>query len=175
MLCYCLSFFPHVLSHEHIQRLIDWCVFFEFFQWFWMLCQFILQMFIWFLMIIFFQDDIEVMSLVYHNFLLEFPLCYGYWIKYAAHKARLCTTRYVMDVYEQAVHAVPHSVDIWVNYCGFGICAFEEPAHVRRWRKHQCDLWLESILLLFTLMRTFSWPLVLAFSSFPILIFMCNS
>lgn len=76
-------------------------------------------------------DDIEVMSLVYHNFLLEFPLCYGYWIKYAAHKARLCTTRYVMDVYEQAVHAVPHSVDIWVNYCEFGICAFEEPAHVR--------------------------------------------
>ncbi|CAD6265571.1 unnamed protein product [Miscanthus lutarioriparius] len=76
-------------------------------------------------------DDIEVISLVYHSFLLEFPLCYGYWIKYAAHKARLCTTRYVVDVYEQAVHAVPHSVDIWVSYCGFGICAFEEPAHIR--------------------------------------------
>ncbi|XP_021321018.1 golgin subfamily A member 6-like protein 6 isoform X2 [Sorghum bicolor] len=76
-------------------------------------------------------DDIDVISLVYHSFLLEFPLCYGYWIKYAAHKARLCTTRYVVDVYEQAVHAVPHSVDIWVSYCGFGISAFEEPAHIR--------------------------------------------
>ncbi|WVZ93205.1 hypothetical protein U9M48_039203, partial [Paspalum notatum var. saurae] len=76
-------------------------------------------------------DDIELISLVYRSFLLEFPLCYGYWIKYAAHKARLCTNRDVVDVYEQAVQAVPHSVDLWVSYCGFGICAYEEPAHIR--------------------------------------------
>ncbi|KAJ1268167.1 hypothetical protein BS78_07G116000 [Paspalum vaginatum] len=76
-------------------------------------------------------DDIELISLVYHSFLLKFPLCYGYWIKYAAHKARLCTKRDVVDVYEQAVQAVPHSVDLWVSYCGFGICAYEEPAHIR--------------------------------------------
>ncbi|CAO2210791.1 unnamed protein product [Urochloa humidicola] len=77
-------------------------------------------------------DDIEVISLVYSSFLLEFPLCYGYWIKYAAHKARLCTNGDVVDVYEQAVQAVPHSVDLWVSYCGFGVCAYEEPADIRR-------------------------------------------
>ncbi|CAL4998355.1 unnamed protein product [Urochloa decumbens] len=76
-------------------------------------------------------DDIEVISLVYSSFLLEFPLCYGYWIKYAAHKARLCMNRDVVDVYEQAVQAVPHSVDLWVSYCGFGMCAYEEPADIR--------------------------------------------
>ncbi|XP_034598592.1 uncharacterized protein [Setaria viridis] len=76
-------------------------------------------------------DDIEVISLVYGSFLLEFPLCYGYWIKYAAHKARLCMNRDVVDVYEQAVQAVPHSVDLWVSYCGFGVCAYEEPADIR--------------------------------------------
>ncbi|CAO2188799.1 unnamed protein product [Urochloa humidicola] len=76
-------------------------------------------------------DDIEVISLVYSSFLLEFPLCYGYWIKYAAHKARLCTNADVVDVYEQAVQAVPHSVDLWVSYCGFGTCAYEEPADIR--------------------------------------------
>ncbi|KAF0898892.1 hypothetical protein E2562_012602 [Oryza meyeriana var. granulata] len=77
-------------------------------------------------------NDIEVISLVYHSFLLEFPLCYGYWIKYAAHKARLCTNGEVVEVYEQAVQAVPYSVDIWVSYCGFAVCAYEEPAHIRR-------------------------------------------
>ncbi|KAL5219712.1 hypothetical protein ABZP36_024425 [Zizania latifolia] len=77
-------------------------------------------------------NDIEVISLVYDSFLLEFPLCYGYWIKYAAHKARLCTIGEVVEVYEQAVQAVPHSVDLWVSYCGFAVCAYEEPAHIRR-------------------------------------------
>ncbi|KAK3121595.1 hypothetical protein QOZ80_8BG0656860 [Eleusine coracana subsp. coracana] len=77
------------------------------------------------------SDDIEVISLVYHSFLLEFPLCHGYWIKYAAHKARLCTNEDVMDVYEQAVQAVPHSVNLWVSYCGFGVCAYEDPADIR--------------------------------------------
>lgn len=80
----------------------------------------------------FFQNDIEVISLVYRSFLLEFPLCHGYWIKYAAHKARLCTYEDVVDVYEQAVQAVPHSVDIWVSYCGFGMSVHEDPALVRR-------------------------------------------
>lgn len=77
-------------------------------------------------------SDIEVISSVYCSFLLEFPLCYGYWIKYAAHKARFCTYEDVVEVYEQAVQAVPHSVDLWVSYCGFGICAYEDPAHIRR-------------------------------------------
>ena len=83
-------------------------------------------------MLALFQDDIDVISLVYNSFLLEFPLCYGYWIKYAAHKARLCTNRDVVDIYEQAVQAVPHSVDLWVSYCCFGTCAYEEPADIRR-------------------------------------------
>jgi pre-mRNA-processing factor 39 len=83
-------------------------------------------------MLALFQDDIEVISLVYNSFLLEFPLCYGYWIKYAAHKAWLCKNKDVVDIYEQAVQAVPHSVDLWVSYCGFGICAYEEPADIRR-------------------------------------------
>ncbi|XP_040382567.1 uncharacterized protein LOC102704273 isoform X2 [Oryza brachyantha] len=77
-------------------------------------------------------NDIEAINLVYHSFLLEFHLCYGYWIKYAAHKARLCTNKEVVEVYEQAVQAVPHSVDLWVSYCGFAVCACEDPSHIRR-------------------------------------------
>ncbi|XP_052164645.1 pre-mRNA-processing factor 39-2 isoform X2 [Oryza glaberrima] len=51
---------------------------------------------------------------------------------YAAHKARLCTNKEVEEVYEQAVQAVPHSIDLWVSYCGFAMCTYEEPAHIRR-------------------------------------------
>uniref|UniRef100_A0A0E0LUG3 Suppressor of forked domain-containing protein n=1 Tax=Oryza punctata TaxID=4537 RepID=A0A0E0LUG3_ORYPU len=51
---------------------------------------------------------------------------------YAAHKARLCTNKDVEEVYEQAVQAVSHSVDLWVSYCGFAMCTYEEPAHIRR-------------------------------------------
>lgn len=76
-------------------------------------------------------NDIGVISLVYHTFLLEFPLCHGYWIKYAAHKARLCTYDDVVGVYEQAVQAVPHCTDLWVSYCGFAMSAYEDPALIR--------------------------------------------
>ncbi|XP_044965548.1 polyhomeotic-proximal chromatin protein isoform X2 [Hordeum vulgare subsp. vulgare] len=76
-------------------------------------------------------NDIGVISLVYRTFLLEFPLCYGYWIKYAAHKARLCTYDDVVGVYEQAVQAVPHCTDLWVSYCGFAMSAYEDPALIR--------------------------------------------
>uniref|UniRef100_A0A0E0AUX0 Suppressor of forked domain-containing protein n=1 Tax=Oryza glumipatula TaxID=40148 RepID=A0A0E0AUX0_9ORYZ len=51
---------------------------------------------------------------------------------YAANKARLCTNKEVEEVYEQAVQAVPHSIDLWVSYCGFAMCTYEEPAHIRR-------------------------------------------
>ncbi|KAL6900645.1 hypothetical protein ACP4OV_005321 [Aristida adscensionis] len=77
------------------------------------------------------SDDIDIISLAYDKFLLEFPLCYGYWIKYAAHVARLCTYGDAVEVYEQAIQSIPHSVDLWVSYCGFSINANEDPAHIR--------------------------------------------
>jgi hypothetical protein len=38
--------------------------------------------------------------------------------------------RCVVEVYEQVVQAVPHSVDLCFSYCGFGVCA--DPADMRR-------------------------------------------
>ncbi|KAF5190160.1 Pre-mrna-processing factor [Thalictrum thalictroides] len=76
--------------------------------------------------------DIEKISLVYEDFLSEFPLCYGYWRKYAAHKARLCTVEKVVEVYERAVQSATYSIDLWVDYCSFGMLLFEDPVNVRR-------------------------------------------
>jgi pre-mRNA-processing factor 39 len=70
---------------------------------------------------------------VYDAFLGEFPLCYGYWKKYADHKARLGGKEKIVEVYEQAVKAVTDSVDIWMHYTSYAMESFEDPEEIRRY------------------------------------------
>ncbi|GAV79580.1 hypothetical protein CFOL_v3_23045 [Cephalotus follicularis] len=77
-------------------------------------------------------DDLEKICLVYDSFLSEFPLCHGYWRKYADHKARLCTIDKVVEVFERAVQSATYSVGLWVDYCSFSMLVFEDPNDVRR-------------------------------------------
>lgn len=79
-----------------------------------------------------FQDNILKTRKVYDAFLAEFPLCYGYWKKYADHEARLGTIEKVVEVYERSVQAVTYSVDIWLHYCMFAISTYGDPDTVRR-------------------------------------------
>ncbi|KAK9696904.1 hypothetical protein RND81_08G004400 [Saponaria officinalis] len=79
-----------------------------------------------------YNDDIDKISLVYDSFLSEFPLCYGYWKKYAEHYARLRSVENVVQIFERAVEAVPYSVGVWVDYCSFGVSSFEDPSDVCR-------------------------------------------
>lgn len=78
------------------------------------------------------QNDTERIFSVYDAFLSEFPLCYGYWKKYADHRARLGTIDKVVEVYERAVQSATYSVGLWVNYCSFGMLLFEDPVGIRR-------------------------------------------
>lgn len=81
-------------------------------------------------------DDIVKLRTVYDAFLAEFPLCYGYWKKYADAEARLGAALIGDDgdpsaanvvhacvgaVYERGVAAIPYSVDLWTHYCTFAI------------------------------------------------------
>ncbi|KAI3943911.1 hypothetical protein MKW92_025834 [Papaver armeniacum] len=67
------------------------------------------------------EDYISKIEKVYDAYLAEFPLCYGYWKKYADH------------VYERAVVSVTYSVDIWLHYCVFSMSLNnEDPETVRR-------------------------------------------
>ncbi|RYR16744.1 hypothetical protein Ahy_B03g061652 isoform B [Arachis hypogaea] len=79
-----------------------------------------------------YPDDMEKICLTYENFLSNFPLCFGYWRKYAAHMARLSTADKVLEVFEKAVLAATYSVGMWVDYCSFSMSAFEDPSDVRR-------------------------------------------
>ncbi|KAI5071002.1 hypothetical protein GOP47_0013253 [Adiantum capillus-veneris] len=80
-------------------------------------------------------DKLEILERihrVYDTFLAEFPLCYGYWKKYADHEIRGGTHESTIAVYERAVQAVTYSVDIWMHYCSYLISKQEDPDEVRR-------------------------------------------
>ncbi|CAI0385886.1 unnamed protein product [Linum tenue] len=77
-------------------------------------------------------DKILKIRRVYDAFLAEFPLCYGYWKKYADHEARLGDMDKVLEVYERAVLGVTYSVDIWLHYCTFAISTYGDPETIRR-------------------------------------------
>lgn len=79
------------------------------------------------------QNNILKIRKVYDAFLAEFPLCYGYWKKYADHEATLGSIDKVVEVYERAVQGVTYSVDIWLHYCIFAISTYGgDPDIVRR-------------------------------------------
>ncbi|KAK4785958.1 hypothetical protein SAY86_002647 [Trapa natans] len=77
------------------------------------------------------QENIMKIRRVYDAFLAEFPLCYGYWKKYAEHEAPGSVEK-AMEVYERAVQAVTYSVDIWLHYCRFATSKYEDPDIIRR-------------------------------------------
>ncbi|KAI9085796.1 hypothetical protein K1719_032210 [Acacia pycnantha] len=78
------------------------------------------------------ENNILKIRKVYDAFLAEFPLCYGYWKKYADHEARLGSIDKVVEVYERAVQGVTYSVDMWLHYCIFAISTYGDPDTVRR-------------------------------------------
>ncbi|CAA0823930.1 Tetratricopeptide repeat (TPR)-like superfamily protein [Striga hermonthica] len=78
------------------------------------------------------EGNILKIRKVYDTFLAEFPLCYGYWKKYADHEARLSSVDKVAEVYEQAVQGVTYSVDMWLHYCVFAISTYGDPETIRR-------------------------------------------
>ena len=53
---------------------------------------------------------------MYDGFLAEFPLCYGYWKKYADAEQRHSSPEAAAAVFERGVAAVAHSVDLWNHY-----------------------------------------------------------
>lgn len=79
-----------------------------------------------------YSDNIKAISSVYESFLSMFPLCHGYWKKYADHQARLCTIEKAVEIFEQAVQSATYSVGLWVDYCSFSILAFADPSDIRR-------------------------------------------
>ena len=78
------------------------------------------------------QDKLPSIRSVFDSFLAEFPLCFGYWKKYADHELRHGSKERAKAVYERAVAAVPYSVDIWVHFTTFLTANSQDSEEVRR-------------------------------------------
>ncbi|KAG1654195.1 hypothetical protein FOA52_004570 [Chlamydomonas sp. UWO 241] len=79
-------------------------------------------------------DDLEQIRATYDSFLESWPLCYGYWKKYAEAEARHGSSEKATAVYERGCKATPTSVDIWLYYANYCKSLPEaKPEDVRRY------------------------------------------
>jgi pre-mRNA-processing factor 39 len=79
------------------------------------------------------QDDPQHIRSAYDAFLAEFPLCYGYWKRYAEAERRHGSAEAAAAVYERGVAATPYSTELWVAYVGQLMAADAETDTVRRY------------------------------------------
>ena len=56
---------------------------------------------------------------VFNEFLTEYPLCYGYWKKYADAALKHYGVEASTEIYERGLGAIPYSVDLWSHYVTF--------------------------------------------------------
>ncbi|KAJ3117957.1 hypothetical protein HDU96_004633 [Phlyctochytrium bullatum] len=71
-------------------------------------------------------DDMNNLRLVYDHFLAKFPLCFGYWKKYADWENTLEGEDKAESVYERGVTSIHNSVDLWTHYASFKVTTGEE-------------------------------------------------
>ena len=78
------------------------------------------------------QDDVQHIRSAYDAFLAEFPLCYGYWKRYAEAERRHGSNEAAAAVLERGVAATPYSTELWVAYANLLLAADAETDAVRR-------------------------------------------
>ncbi|KAJ3120357.1 hypothetical protein HK100_012829, partial [Physocladia obscura] len=61
------------------------------------------------------------LRLAYDNFLAKFPLCFGYWKKYADAENKLDGPEKAEQIFERGVTAIHNSIDLWNHYLQFKV------------------------------------------------------
>jgi hypothetical protein len=65
------------------------------------------------------QGDLKALREVYDDFLSSYPLCYGYWKKYAEIQLKHGSVEDAKSIYERGVAAISNSVELWLAYANF--------------------------------------------------------
>eukprot|EP01026_Neomeris_dumetosa_P035159 TRINITY_DN28134_c0_g1_i1.p1 TRINITY_DN28134_c0_g1~~TRINITY_DN28134_c0_g1_i1.p1 ORF type:complete len:705 (-),score=112.05 TRINITY_DN28134_c0_g1_i1:374-2488(-) len=65
------------------------------------------------------MNDADKVRAAFDAFLIEYPLCYGYWKKYADSEVRLGDSGRAETIYERGVASIPYSSDLWAHYAEF--------------------------------------------------------
>ncbi|XP_055033948.2 pre-mRNA-processing factor 39 isoform X2 [Misgurnus anguillicaudatus] len=91
-----------------------------------------------------------------NGFLVRFPLCYGYWKKYADIERRAGHNTKAEEVCERGLKVIPLSVDLWIHFINLLLgtlnmnlpesahrirCVFEEAVASAGWDFHSDRLW----------------------------------
>lgn len=71
------------------------------------------------------------MQKTYRSFLVEFPLCFGYWRKLADIDFKLGNVQDGLKVYEEAIVAIPNCIDLWNFYVALVVERIGNPQDVR--------------------------------------------
>lgn len=79
------------------------------------------------------QNDVGRLRQTYDSFLAAFPLCYGYWQKYADAEARHGSPDRAQIIYERGVAAIPNSADLWIRYSQWKEGIATAPEAMRRY------------------------------------------
>lgn len=69
---------------------------------------------------------------VFDAFLEEYPLCYGYWKKYADASAKAGDSNGAIAVYEKGVQAIPFCIDLWGHFIAFAKGYISDPDSIRK-------------------------------------------
>jgi pre-mRNA-processing factor 39 len=67
----------------------------------------------------------------YDRFLLNFPLLFGYWKKYADLEFAIAGTEAAEMVFERGIASITNSVDLWSDYCSFKVETCHDPDLIR--------------------------------------------
>jgi hypothetical protein len=79
------------------------------------------------------QDELSQIRTAFDAFLVEYPLCYGYWKKYAEAERRHGNIEAATAVYQRGVAATPYSTDLWLAYAAMLQATDGDTEAVRRW------------------------------------------
>jgi pre-mRNA-processing factor 39 len=79
------------------------------------------------------QDDLQQLRASYDAFLAMWPLCYGYWKRYADAEKRHGDIVAALAVFERGVAATPYSPDLWSHFTAFQQAQGVASEDVRRW------------------------------------------
>ena len=75
--------------------------------------------------------DPEALRKALSGLVAEWPLCYGYWKRYADHELAHSGEARAREIYEEAVGVCTHSVELWALYAMHAAQHFETPEKVR--------------------------------------------
>ena len=78
-------------------------------------------------------DDLEKLRTVFEEFLKLYPLCYGYWKKYADAEHRHGDMQRASNVFERGVAATPYSCDLWCHFATYKKTSGASAEDVRRY------------------------------------------